>query len=362
MASTDQQIRFCRSRDGTRIAYATAGDGPALVWAQHWVHHLEWDAGHPVWRHWLAHLCRHHTLVRFDWRGCGLSDRDPGDFTFQRLVEDFEAVVQAAHVERFALFGMAGAGGAVAMTHAAHHPQRVTRLLLHNCHRRGRLAGSVSPDKAQEAEARLKVIALGWPNETPAYGQFFTALHMPDSDAGQMRSYNDLLRKTTSAQTAMALLRTFWTADVTGVVSKVSCPALVTHVRGDGIIPFEEGREVAAAIPGARFLPLESRNHLLLETEPAWQQFVHAVDEFLPGTGPRPAPPFDELTPREREVLQLLAEGLPNKKIGTRLGISEATARNHVSAILGKISVRSRAEAIVRAREAGLGASRPFKP
>lgn len=332
-----------------------------MLWAQHWVHHLERDSEHPVWRHWLAYLAAHHTLVRFDWRGCGLSDRDPAGFTFDKLIEDFDAVVEAAAIREFTLFGMAGAGGAIAMNYAARHPARVSRLLLHNCHRRGRLAGEVTLAQAQEAEARLKVILLGWPDDTPAYSRFFTALHMPDADPRQMQSYNDLLRKTTSSETTMALLRTFWTADVSDIIPKVACPALVTHVRGDCVIPFEEGRKVASAIPGARFLPLESRNHLLLEGEPAWRDLVEAMDDFL-ARGAAQAAPFADLTPREREVLQLLAQGLPNKKIGARLGISEATARNHVSAILGKISVRSRAEAIVRAREAGLGSAVSIKP
>lgn len=349
MASAAEEIRFCKSRDGTRIAYAVAGEGPVLVWAQHWVHHLEHDAGHPVWKHWIEFLQARTTLVRYDWRGCGLSDREPHDFGFERLAEDFEAVAAAAGAGPLALFGMAGAGGAVAMRYAARHPERVARLVLHNCHRRGRLAGEVSADEAKEADARLKVIELGWRKDMPAYEQFFTALHMPDAPAGHMRAYEELLRKSVSARSAVALLRTFWHADVSAIVPQVARPALVTHVRGDCVIPFDEGRGVAATIPGARFLPLESRNHLLLANEPAWTELAAAMERFLAADAP-PAPRMEGLTGREREVLDLLAQGLPNKTIGARLGISEATARNHVSAILAKMGVRSRAEAIVRAR------------
>lgn len=355
MAKRTQQIRFCRSRDGTRIAYATSGEGSPVVWAQHWIHHLEWDEQHPLWRHWLELLARRHTVVRFDWRGCGLSDREVSDFSFQRLAEDFEAVVGATRLQRFGLFGMSGAGGAVAMGFAARHPESVSRLLLYNAHTRGRLAGAVSRERAEEAEARLRVIVLGWRSETPAYGQFFTALHIPDAAPDYIASYNDLLRKTTSSQSAMALLRTFWSADVSELVPRVLCPTVVAHVRGDSVIPFEEGRKIASAIAGARFLPLESRNHLLLESEPAWTAFAGTIEEFLSVDGAAGPLAFSELTAREREVLELLAQGLPNKTIGARLGIQERTARNHLSAVFSKIRVRSRAEAIVRAREAGLG-------
>jgi DNA-binding NarL/FixJ family response regulator len=357
MSSAPQEIRFCKSRDGTRIAYAVSGEGPVLVWAQHWVHHLEHDAAHPVWRHWIEFLQARNTLVRFDWRGCGLSDRAPRDFGFERLAEDFEAVAAAAGAGPVALFGMAGAGGAVAMRYAARHPERVARLALHNCHRRGRLAGEVSADEAQEAEARLKVIELGWRKDTPAYEQFFTALHMPDAPAAHMRSYEELLRKSASAASVVALLRTFWHADVSGIVAQVACPALVSHVRGDCVIPFEEGRSVAAAIRAARFVPLESRNHLLLPDEPAWSELTGAMERFLAADA-EPAARIEALTGREREVLELLAQGLPNKAIGARLGISEATARNHVSAILAKMGVKSRAEAIVRARHSGATGNR----
>jgi DNA-binding NarL/FixJ family response regulator len=349
MASAAQEIRFCKSRDGTRIAYAVAGDGPTLIWAQHWVHHLEHDAAHPVWKHWFDFLQARNTVVRFDWRGCGLSDRAPRDIGVEPLAEDLEAVAAAVGAGPRGILGLAGAGGAVALRYAARHPERAARLVLHNCHRRGRLAGEVSADELMEAEARLKVIELGWRKDTPAYEQFFTALHMPDAPAAHMRSYEDLLRKTASVRSAVALLRTFWRADVSAILPQVACPALVSHVRGDCVIPFEEGRSVAAAIPGARFLPLESRNHLLRADEPAWTELANAMERFL-GADAQPAARMDELTAREREVLELLAQGLQNKTIGARLGISEATARNHVSAILAKLGVRSRAEAIVRAR------------
>ena len=353
-----QQIRFCKSRDGTRIAYATCGAGPPLVWAAHWVHHLKFDWDNPVWRPWLTMLTRRHTLTRYDMRGCGLSDREGVEFSFEKYVDDLEAVIEAAGVGRFALFGMAN-GAKTAITYAVRHPERVSHLVLHGSSTRGRLARDATPEQVEEARTRLKVMELGWPNETPAYGQFFTSLHLPDATAEQFRSYNDLLRLTTSPANAVALIRTFLRADVREMVPQVTCPTLVLHARQDPINSFEEGRLVAGLIPGARFVPLESRNCVLLDTEPAWQQLVDELDDFLPPSPSIPAGAADlvlaELSAREHEVLELVAQGLSNATIGTRLHISERTARNHVSAIFGKLGVGTRAQAIVRAREAGFG-------
>jgi DNA-binding CsgD family transcriptional regulator len=250
------------------------------------------------------------------------------------------------------------AGSAVGMTYAVRHPERVSRLVLYASYIRNKLAGNPKPQQVEEAQARLKMMELGWPNDTPAYGQFYGLLHMPDASAEQSQSFADLFRRTTSSANAVALLRTFFAIDLQEIVPKIRCPTLVLHCRADSIIRFEEGRSVAAFIPGARFVPLESRNHVLLDTEPAWQQFVEALDDFLPVPA-QPAgtenPLFDELTEREHQVLEVVAQGFDNATIGEHLHISERTARNHVSAILAKLGINTRAQAIVRAREAGFG-------
>jgi pimeloyl-ACP methyl ester carboxylesterase len=357
MSQPAQQIRFCTSRDGTRIAYATGGAGPPLIWAASWFHHLELDWGSPVWRPWISLLTRRHTLVRYDWRGCGLSDREQVEFSFEKFVEDLEAVIAAAGLEQFVLFGIA-AGAAIGMTYAVRHSDRVSQLVLYASYARNRLAGNPTPQEVEEAQARLKVIELGWPNDTPAYGQFFAALHMPDASAEQTQSFQDLVRETTSLANNDAMRRTFSRIDVQEIVPKVRCPVLVLHSRGNSVIPFEQGRSVAGLIPGARFVPLDSRNHVLLETEPAWQQFVEALEDFLPAAA-KPAVAgdslLDDLTVREHQVLELVAQGFDNNTIGERLHISERTARNHVSAILAKLGINTRAQAIVRARKAGFG-------
>jgi len=361
MLQPAQRIRFCTSRDGTRIAYATCGAGPPLVWAASWVHHLELDWDSPLWRPWISLLTRRHTLVRYDWRGCGLSDREQVEFSFESFVGDLEAVIEAAGLEQFVLFGTAG-GSAIGTTYAVRHPDRVRRLALYAGYVRNKLAGNPTPREMEEAQARLKVMELGWLNDPPAFGQFFRSLHMPDASAEQFQSFNDLVRRTTSPANAVALLQALFRVDVQEIVPKVRCPTLVLHARGDSIIPFEQGRSVAGLISGARFVPLESRNHLLLDTEPAWQQLVEALDDFLPAASARPAglggTPLDEFTPRECEVLELVAQGLDNDTIGERLHISKRTARNHVSTILGKLGLNTRAQVIVRAREGGFGQDR----
>jgi pimeloyl-ACP methyl ester carboxylesterase len=351
MSYPPEQIRFCTSRDGTRIAYTICGDGPPLLWIGHWIRHLKFDWDNLVWRPWLSLLTRRHCVIRYDWRGCGLSDRSAVEFSLQKHVEDCEAVVDAAGLKQFVLFGTAG-GGTMAIDYAVRHPEHVTQLVLLGCQTRGRIARGQTAAQIEEAETRLKVIEIGWPNETPAYGQFFTSLHMPDASVEQMRSYNDLLRMTTSATNTVKLLRSYWEADVHDLVPRVRCPTLVSHARQDAIIPFEEGRLVAGLLPGARFVPLESRNHVLLATEPAWQSFVDALEDFLPA---RPAAALDELTAREREVLEVVAQGLDNGGIAARLKISDKTVRNHVSIIFSKLGVTSRAQAVAFARDAGLG-------
>ncbi|MPZ57807.1 MAG: alpha/beta fold hydrolase [Rhizobiales bacterium] len=358
MPQPAQQIRFCTSRDGTRIAYATCGSGPPLVWMQHWVHHLNLDWDSPVWRDWLTFLARRNMLVRYDHRGCGLSDRDGITFSFEKLHEDFEAVMTAVDAEPSVVFAMGGAACAVAMSYAIRHTGRVSRLILYAPYMRNRLAGEASAAQVEEANTRLKVIELGWPNDNPAYGQFFTSLHMPDASEEQFRSYNELLRRATKPTNAIGLLKAMYLTDARELVPKVRCPTLVLHARGDSVIPFDEGRAVAALIPGAQFVPLESRNHVLLPDETAWQRLVEAIDAFVPGPGRAvhaPAQTLDALTPRENEVLELVAQGHDNDTIAGRLGISAKTVRNQVSIIFSKLEVNSRAQAIVRARDAGFG-------
>jgi pimeloyl-ACP methyl ester carboxylesterase/DNA-binding CsgD family transcriptional regulator len=357
MPAATQQIRFCTAPDGVRLAYATVGKGPPLVRAAHWMTHLEFDWESPVWRPWLAELARDHTLVRYDQRGCGLSDRDVGDISFAAWLADLEAVVAAAGLARFALLG-ASQSASLAIAYAAKHPQRVSHLVIYGGFARGRLKRG-SQAQAEEADVQRGLIRLGWGRDDPAFRQFFTTQFLPDATPEQIASFNEIQRLSASPETAERIFDVTNGIDVADLAQKVSVPTLVLHAREDKRAPFEEGRLIAARVPGARFVPLETRNHVLVEQDPAWARFLSEIRAFLGAGVPAAAASFPELTGREREVLALVARGLANDEIAARLGIASKTVRNQVSALFEKLGVSSRAQAIVKAREAGLGTGDP---
>lgn len=362
-----QEIRFCRAPDGVRLAYATSGPlsapasgrAPALVKAANYLTHLEHDWESPVWHHWLRELSRHHVLVRYDERGCGLSDRDVDDLSMAGWVRDLEAVVDAAGLERFALLGLSQ-GAAVSVAYAHRHPERVSHLILYGGYARGRFHRGLAERERLEAETMINAIRVGWGRENPAFRQLFSTLLMPGGTEEQKEWLNRLARVSTSPEAAAAMERAFYGIDVTREARATAVPSLVLHARHDATIPFEEGRRLAGLLPDARFVQLESRNHVLTEEEPAWSRFLAEVRRFLgvpaggrPDAAPRDA--FPELTPRELEVLELVARGLDNTAISERLFVTPKTVRNYVSTLYDKLRVGSRARAVVVAREAGLG-------
>jgi pimeloyl-ACP methyl ester carboxylesterase/DNA-binding CsgD family transcriptional regulator len=361
MEPAAQPIRFATSRDGTRLAFVSMGSGPPLLWLGHWIRHLEFDWASPVWRPWLNLLTRNHRVIRFDWRGCGLSDRDGVAHSLEKHVEDLEAVVEAAELDRFVLFGQAG-GGSACIEYAARHPERISRLVLFGAQIRGRFVRNDSKFRA-EGEALFKMMELGWNNETPAFGKFFTTLHMPDTRPDLFQSYDKLRRQTSSPGNAIALLRAYFEADASEAIKHLNCRTLVLHAREDAVVPFDEGRLAASLITDARFIPLASRNHILLEHEPAWAQLSAELATFLHSAEQTDLSlPLDSLTSREREILELVARGWSNPEIGEHLGISEKTVRNHVSLVFNKLTVTSRAQAVALARDAGLGSSASYRP
>ncbi|HEU5171672.1 MAG TPA: alpha/beta hydrolase, partial [Gemmatimonadales bacterium] len=280
MGLTEQQIRFCTSADGVRIAYATVGTGPPLVKAANWLSHLEFDWGSPVWRHWLRELSRHRTLVRYDERGCGLSDWHAEEYSLDAWVRDLEAVVDVLGLERFPLLGISQ-GGPIAIAYTMRHPDRVSHLVLYGSYACGREHRNLSEREREERQLMLQMIRVGWGQDHAAFRQVFTSLFLPDATAEQMRWFNELQRVSAPPENAFRMVSAFDKLDVRELAPRLDVPTLVLHATGDLRIPFAAGRELAALIPGARLVPLDSRNHLLLEDEPAWGRFLRAVREFL---------------------------------------------------------------------------------
>ena len=283
-----------------------------------------------------------------------MTDWNVGDLSFERWVEDLEAVVAVADPrEPFALLGISQ-GAAACLAYAVRHPERVSKLLLYGGYARGVFQRG-DADKERLYKALIDMTRLGWGKDNPAFRQVFTSRFIPGANDEQVGWFNDLCRKTTSPETAARLLETRATIDVIELLEKVSTPTLVLHSRNDDVVPLSEGHILAAGIPGAQFIELDSKNHILLENEPAWERFCAEVLDFmeLKGSSHGEDPAFNSLSPREREVLALITEGLGNAEIANRLSISEKTVRNHVSNLFDKLGVWTRAQAMVFANDHG---------
>jgi pimeloyl-ACP methyl ester carboxylesterase/DNA-binding CsgD family transcriptional regulator len=335
------RIAFCTAPDGLRLAYGVHGSGPPIVKVANWMTHLEQDWESPVWRHWLEGLGEHHTLIRYDERGCGLSDRDVDDdaFTLERWVSDLETVVDATAVDRFALLGISQ-GASLAIAYAVRHPDRVTHLVLYGGYARGRARRGEA--QREQSDLLISAIRVGWGQPNTAFRRLFTTLFLPDGTPEQMAWYDELQRVSTSPETAARIWEARAVLDVTGLSARVAVPTIVLHAKDDAVVPFAEGRLVATLIPGARFVPLEGRNHILLADEPSWPAFRAELDRFLDPEAPAPAPDWD-LSVREQQVLGLAAEGLSNEEIASRLFLSVRTVERHLSNVYAKLRISGKA-------------------
>lgn len=291
----EQVVRTCAAKDGTQLAFSVVGEGPPLVKAANWLNHLEHDWKSPVWRHWLHELTRGHCLVRYDERANGMSAWDTPEISFEAFVDDLETVVDAAGLDRFDLLGISQGAG-VAIAYAVRHPDKVRKLVLCGGYATG-WAVRQEPEEVARREAMLTLSQTGWGADNPAYRQLFTNLYIPGASHEQQQWFNEVQRVTASPENAVRLMRIFATIDVRDLLPKVTTPTIVFHARGDQAIPFAAGEYLAENIPGAVFVPLESKNHILLENDEAWPEFVRITREFLSDRSPEG---FPAIVQRER--------------------------------------------------------------
>jgi len=350
-----QDICFAREPDGPRIAYAVTGRGYPLVRAGTWMSSLELDWRTAILGPLFRELSARYALYRYDPRGYGLSEDHGGEVSVESMVADLEAVVAGANLRRFALWGGTSAGSVTAIAFAARHPEQVSHLVLTGPVARGRLRRTNAEREA--FLAFVKLVELGWGDDNPAFRQLQTTQMFPRATPVQVAELNELYRLAASPlQTARMVMAT-GEADVSALLPQIACPTLVLHCRSALLMPIEEARLIASSVPNARFVSLDSENYLPIEGEPAFGQLIQEFHAFLPLEHARSRfeAALAALTRREREVLELLAGGLDNSSIAAQLALSEKTVRNTVSHIFDKVDVRTRAEAIVLARKAGLG-------
>ena len=349
-----QRVRYASALDGTRLGWAESGSGPIVVKAANWLTHLEDEWESPVWRHWLQFFSANCRFVRYDERGCGMSGWG-GALSMDVWADDLASIIDAAQPEGpVTLLGISQ-GAATCIHYALRHPERVGRLILyggyaHGAQKRG------TPEHGLAHHAMVDLARAAWGKDNPTFRQVFTSRFIPGGTPEQLNWFNDLCLKTTTGEVVASLLEARARVDISASLAAVGVPTLVLHARADEVIPVEEGRLLASGIPNAEFVELDSRNHILLEHEPAWSRFREAVLAFLSQSArPSGDSVFAALSARERQVLKLIADGMSNADVATQLQISEKTVRNHASNVFDKLGVWSRAQAIVFARDHGFG-------
>lgn len=336
-----QAVRFARSSDGTALAWTRSGQGLPLVKAANWLTHLEYDRASPVWSHWTAFLENKFDYLRYDERGCGLSDRNLGDLNFECWVDDLSAVIEAADLPKpFVLLGVSQ-GAATAIKYACAHSEKVSHLVLYGGYARG-------PNHRGDKEKYRAVIDIfrhGWGENNPAFQEVFTSRFIPDGGAKQRQWYNELCQKTLSPATGAELLAARADVNIADLLGQVRVPTLIIHARGDAVVPLSEGEFLAREISGAELVVLEGRNHILQADEDGWPVFCRLVEDF---TGQSSPGELEQLTAREMEILRLICMAKSNKQIARDLDLSEKTIRNHASNLFLKVGLHSRQEIMLR--------------
>jgi class 3 adenylate cyclase/pimeloyl-ACP methyl ester carboxylesterase len=276
----EQEIHFCQARDGVQLAYSRIGQGPPLVKAANWLTHIEFDFESPVCEPLYRELSRDNAFFRYDARGNGLSDREVPDVSYEHFVDDLEAVIDAACIDCFPLLGISQ-GCAVSIGYAIRHPDRVSHLILLGGYAVGWKKRARTAAEKEAGDAMLTLMRLGWGQENPAFRQMFTSQFIPDATKEQSDWFSEFQRISASPADAVRNLIANGETDITPLLSQVRVPTLVVHARHDARVPLEAGRRMAAGIPGARFVVIEGRNHVLLDGEPAFASFVAELKAFI---------------------------------------------------------------------------------
>ena len=351
MARSDNTIRFAMTPDNARLAWTVSGDGPPLVKAANWLTHLEYDRESLVWGHWVEFFTRHFRYYRYDERGLGLSDHKVGNMGVDTWVPDLEVIVEAARPDRpFALLGISQGAG-MAISYAARHPDHVSHLIIYGGYLQG--WGRRGEEERRRRSAMAELAEVGWGRPDTIFRRLYTSMFLPDGTEEQLRWFDELCIKSTSPDVAARMMKIQGGADFSALPREVNVPTLVLHSREDGVVPFSQGMDIAAGIEGSEFVQLDSRNHILLQDEPAWERFREAVLGFTGRPADAEDPVFGTLSNRERDVLAKVTEGLANPEIAARLFISEKTVKNHITKIFEKLGVTTRSQAIVLARDKG---------
>jgi pimeloyl-ACP methyl ester carboxylesterase/DNA-binding CsgD family transcriptional regulator len=349
-----QSIRYLKTNDGVELAWASMGKGPPLIKAANWLTHLQYDLESPVWQHWIRFFAQHFHFVRYDERGCGMTQWQVPEVSLPRWIDDLEAVATAAVPQGpMTLFGISQ-GAAICIGYAVRHPERVSHLILYGGYATG-WACRGDDEGLRRYQLIVELIRLGWGSDNSSFRQVFTSRFVPGATAEQLEWFNDLCKRTTKAEIAAHLMLARSEVDVRKLLSQVRVPTLVLQAAGDEVTPLKCARELAAEIPNAEFVQLESRNHVLLEHEPAWSRFKDAVLEFTGRNtqSNESQPAFAALSIRERDVLRGLVAGHSNAEIAASLNISDKTVRNILTRVFDKLQVQSRAQAMVLARDQG---------
>ena len=295
-----------------------------------------------------------HNYVEYDTRGCGLSQRRVEDISFEAWIDDLEAVADAAGHERFALLGFTCAAG-VAVEYAARHPERVSHLILFGGFATSYYSTShPNPAIRREGDLMLELAAVGWGNSSPSFRQVFVSRFLPDATPAEWSAFDQLQRETTAPEVAVRYLRAMYSMNVKQAATQVRCPTLVMHCKADQMVRYEQGMRLASLIPGARFVALDGGNHIPLERDVAWGQFVEEARAFLghaPGGTATSATP--KLTPRQQQVLHQVAQGQTDKQIAKALTLSPRTVEMHVAGALKALGCKTRIEAVQLATRLG---------